>query len=125
MIGNIKAVLSEDLSDCQRGARYILINEANGEVADDGGGYGYASAHNAYKAYAYKHRNRAKDYEKKVRQKEILFWLRQNPSFVRSLNNASKAEKVNAALIKRLVKECNLQDFPFKAGEFSQIWNHL
>ena len=34
--------------------RYILVDETTGEIVDDAQGYGYTTAHKAYKGYGWK-----------------------------------------------------------------------
>jgi hypothetical protein len=124
MIGVIKAVLSEHLSDWN-GMRYVLIDVNTGEVADDGQGRGYCSAEAAYKAYGWKHRDRSKDRERLEKQKMILAWMKDHREFIRLLNEAGRKEKLKAAGLRRILKENGLQDVPFHAGDFLKVWNRL
>jgi hypothetical protein len=49
----VKVVVSASLSS-DYDKRYVVVDEASGEVLDDAQGYGYKSAQNAHQAYSYK-----------------------------------------------------------------------
>ncbi|QNJ89942.1 hypothetical protein HZU40_00320 (plasmid) [Mycolicibacterium fluoranthenivorans] len=51
--GSVKVVVSAALSD-RFEKRYVVVDEATGDVVDDAQGYGYKTAQNAHRAHAYK-----------------------------------------------------------------------
>lgn len=67
----IKVIESSSLSK-QYNKRYVIVDEDTGEILDDAQGYGYRSAPNAYKAWAYKTRDKSKDKEKKKKSSTFV-----------------------------------------------------
>jgi len=73
----IEVILSDKLS-VYDDKRYIVVDKETGEVLDDAQGYGYKSQQNAYRAYAYKTRDKSKDAEKEQTKKAVKEWCRKN-----------------------------------------------
>lgn len=72
-MANVDVVKSEVLSS-NYDIRYVVVDKDTGEVLDNAQGYGYRTVQAAYKAWAYKTRDRSKDKEKAQRRKEIRSW---------------------------------------------------
>lgn len=112
--------------------RYVLVDTDTGEIVDDAQGYGYKSAQGAYAAWGYKHRDKSKDAEKAKKEKIIAKWIKENGSFIGLLDDVSfqiakgsyaPDDKVNAKLIKELLKDNGYIDLPFTANELYKYWN--
>lgn len=110
--------------------RYCIVSTETGEILDDAQGYGYKSAQKAYAAYAYKHRDKSKDDEKKAKIKHIHEWLKSHKEFekaieVYALEIAKGAHgpdvKFDAKFVKQMLKENNLEP-DFTAGELLKVW---
>lgn len=68
---NYKAVYSKSLSN-QFDQRFVIVQLDTGEVLDDAQVYGYKSKPKAYKAYAYKRKQRKKDSKKSVQRSKYM-----------------------------------------------------
>ena len=122
---NIAVIESEKLSG-EYYKRYVVVDKDTGEVLDDAQGYGYKSAQKAHAAYAYKTRDRSKDAEKRVKKRHILKWLKEHKDFGQLMEDTAFdcvkcGEQFNAALVRKMLKENNL-DVDFTAGELLQVW---
>ena len=51
-MSGVRVVASASLSS-NFDQRYVVVDEATGEIVDDAAGYGYNSAQNAHRAHAY------------------------------------------------------------------------
>ena len=74
-MANVDVVKNEALSD-NYDIRYVVVDKETGEVLDNAQGYWYRTVQAAYKAWAYKTRDRSKDKEKAQRRKEIRSWMK-------------------------------------------------
>ena len=127
---NIKAIIGGSLST-QYHPRYIIINTQTGEILDDAQGYGYKTAQKAYAAYSYK--NQTPQSRKKSREKEkaIRTWCRHHKNFMQLMNETAfeiakgswgPEDKFNVTLVKKLLKDNGISDFPFSASDLLQYW---
>ena len=110
---NIKAVKSDVLSKYDE--RYVIIDLDTGEILDDCQGYGYKTKQKAHLAYAYKNRDKSKDYEKRVKRNHIKKWLSLHKDFRKDLE-INEMEfirngegKINAKLIREILKQNHLE----------------
>ena len=122
---NIAVVEDKNLSS-QYDKRYVVIDKDTGEVLDNAQGYGYRSVQKAYAAYGYKTRDKSKDSEKRAKKKYILKWLSEHKDFAQLMeiaawDSAKGCEPFNAALVKKMLKENNLNP-DFTAGELLKAW---
>lgn len=110
--------------------RFCVVDAITGEVLDDAQGFGYKTAANAYKAYAYKTRDKTKDKEKQQKRKEILAWMKKNRSFVRLMDDYAfliakgsmgPDDKFDAKFVQKLLDENDIK-IDFKASELYNVW---
>lgn len=71
------AVLSSDFDK-----RYVVVDEATGEIVDDAQGYGYRSAQNAQRAHAYKSMPPKKKRRRNAAKRQVQRWCAQHPEFM-------------------------------------------
>ena len=126
---NITVIEDKSLSK-QYEKRYIVIDEDTGEILDDAQGYGYKSVQKAYAAYNYKNRDKSKDREKAARKNHIRQWMKKHKSFIKLMDQIAfeiekgswgPNDKFNAALVKEMLKENNLE-IDFTANELLKEW---
>lgn len=129
---NIVVVESSQLSKNYQ-KRYVVIDKNTREVLDDAQGYGYKTVHNAYASYSYKNRDKSKDKEKARKKKAIRNWFKEHKSFVRLMDDCAfeiakgswgPNDKFDAKLVKKLLKENNLET-EFTAGELLREWRNF
>ena len=115
-----------------REKRYVIINTESGEIVDDAQGYGYKTAQKAYAGWSYKNRDKSKDKEKAEKERIIARWLRENKKFVRLLDSVAfdiqtrqweYEDKVDAKLVRSLLKENGFTNLPFSAGDLLRYWD--
>ena len=110
---NIKVVKSDVLS--KNDERYIIIDLDTGEILDDCQGYGYKTKQKAHLGYAYKTRDKSKDYEKRVKRNHIKKWLSTHKNFRKDLEInemefiRNDEGKVDAKLIRKILKQNHLE----------------
>lgn len=128
-MANIDVVKSEALSD-NYDIRYVVVDKDTGEVLDNAQGYGYRTVQAAYKAWAYKTRDRSKDKEKAQRRKEIRSWMKQHKGFVEAMDTFAfeiakgswgAEDKFDAKFVKKMLKDNGLAP-DFTAGELLKVW---
>ena len=122
---NIAVIESEKLSG-KYDKRYVVVDKDTGAILDDAQGYGYKTAQKAHAAYAYKTRDRSKDSEKRANKQHIMKWLKEHEDFGQLMEDTAFdcvkcGEQFNAALVRKMLKENNL-DTDFTAGELLQVW---
>lgn len=128
-MANVDVVKSEALSD-NYDIRYVVVDKDTGEVLDNAQGYGYRTVQAAYKAWAYKTRDRSKDKEKAQRRKEIRSWMKQHKGFVEAMDTFAfeiakgswgAEDKFDAKFVKKMLKDNGLVP-DFTAGELLKVW---
>ena len=128
-MANVDVVKSEALSD-NYDIRYVVVDKDTGEVLDNAQGYGYRTVQAAYKAWAYKTRDRSKDKEKAQRRKEIRSWMKQHKGFVEAMDTFAfeiakgswgAEDKFDAKFVKKMLKDNGLAP-DFTAGELLKVW---
>lgn len=122
--GNIAVIESANLSS-EYDKRYVVIDKDTGEILDDAQGYGYKSVQKAHAAYAYKTRDKSKDAEKLAKKKHILKWLKEHKDFAELMEDVAFecvkcGEPFNATLVKKLLRENNLEP-DFTAGDLLRV----
>ena len=128
----IEVVLDENLSEGEwDDKRYIIVDKETGEILDDAQGYGYKSKPNAYRAWAYKNRDKSKDKEREEKKKEVQKWCKKHRKSVENLEDAAfeiakgawgPDDKFDTKLVKRFFKEEGFTELPFTIGEFLKYW---
>lgn len=123
-----KAVRSASLSSTWD-PRFVIVDEATGEVLDDAQGYGYKSAQNAYAAWSYKTRSP----EKKAKAERIDNWLRENKTFDSRMTQCSfyafedgtdlTAKDVKVLLAEGADEGDLVGEVPGTAAEILRAWN--
>ncbi|AOS94792.1 hypothetical protein AN480_27255 (plasmid) [Mycobacterium intracellulare subsp. chimaera] len=83
-----KVVVSAALSSTNN-KRYVVVDEATGEVLDDTQGYGYKTAHNAHRAHAYKSMSPKKKRQRDAAKRRVQRWCGQHPEIVRDIEQAA------------------------------------
>ena len=128
-MANIDVVKSEALSD-NYDIRYVVVDQDTGEVLDNAQGYGYRTVQAAYKAWAYKTRDRSKDKEKAQRRNEIRSWMKQHKEFVEAMDTFAfeiakgswgAEDKFDAKFVKNMLEDNGLAP-DFTAGELLKVW---
>lgn len=127
---NYEVVKSEELST-RYDERYVVISKETGETLDDAQGYGYKSVRKAYAAYAYKTRTPEQKAAKEEKDVVLKKWCKENKSFIRDLDQFAfeiakgswgPEDKVDAAFIKKMLKDYGYEDLPFTARELLVFW---
>lgn len=62
--------------------RYVVVDEATGEIVDDAQGYGYKSAQNAHRAHAYKSMPPRKKRRRDAAKRQVQHWCAEHPDFM-------------------------------------------
>ena len=110
--------------------RFCIVSTETGEILDDAQGYGYKTAQKAYKAYAYKTRDKSKDEEKSDRKKHIIEWMKEHEAFVRAMDNMAldiqmgqlaPDDQFDSKLIQEMLREYDLHP-DFSASELLKVW---
>ena len=111
--------------------RYVVVDQESGEILDDAQGYGYKSKPNAYKAFAYKNRDKSKDALIKQKKAAVKAFCKENKDFVEGLEDDAfqiakgsfgPEDKFNATWIKNSLAKAGFKDLPFTAGDFLKYW---
>lgn len=78
----MKVIKSKELSSAYE-PRFVVVDENTGEVLDDAQGYGYRSAENAHRAWAYKtnKKTRKRIAKRKKQEKRFERWWDRHPEF--------------------------------------------
>ena len=118
-------VLSKDFDD-----RFVIIDKDTGELLDDAQGYGYKTAQKAHAAWSYKTRDKSKDAEKAARTRHIRKWMKENPGFVKAMDQFAfeiakgswgPDDKFDAKFVGKMLRDSNLE-VDFTAGELLRVW---
>ena len=59
--------------------RYVVVDEASGEIVDDAQGYGYKSAQTAHRAHAYKSMPPKEKRQRDAAKRQVQRWCAQHP----------------------------------------------
>jgi hypothetical protein len=107
--------------------RYVVVDEATGEIVDDAQGYGYKSAQNAHRAHADKSMPPKKKRQRDAAKRQVQRWCAQHPEFMQhveqSMFYATKDDQnVTEADVRALLAEHGLE-LPFSVKDLMQYWN--
>ena len=125
---DIMVVESETLSK-KYDKRYIIVNKESGELLDDAQGYGYKTPQKAHAAWAYKTRDRTKDKERIVRNRQIKQWLKEHECFCDVLEETSFAcavdgEPFDTKVVSSIIRDMKIE-VDFKPYEILKVWRNL
>ena len=79
--GSVKVVVGAALSD-RFEKRYVIVDQASGEVVDDDQGYGYKTAQNAHRADAFELMPPMRKRQRDAAQRQVRPWCRAHPEFM-------------------------------------------
>ncbi|MEB3982350.1 hypothetical protein OQ968_13870 [Mycobacterium sp. 663a-19] len=107
--------------------RYVVVDEATGEIVDDAQGYGYKTAQNAHRAHAYKSMPPKKKRQRDAAKRQVQRWCGAHPEFMQhveqSMFYAMKAgESFIAADVRAILAEHGLE-LPFSVKGLMRHWN--
>ena len=107
--------------------RYVVVDEATGEVVDDAGGYGYKSAQNAHRAYAYKSMPPKKKRQRDAARRLVHRWCAQHPEFMQHVEQSmfyamKDGQNVTEADVRAVLAEHGLE-LPFSVKDLTRHWN--
>ena len=107
--------------------RYVVVDEATGEIVDDAQGYGYKSAQNAHRAHAYKSMPPKKKRQRDAAKRQVQHWCAEHPEFMQhveqSMFYAMKDDlNVTEADVRAILAEHGLE-LPFSIKDLMRHWN--
>jgi hypothetical protein len=107
--------------------RYVVVDEATGEVVDDAQGCGYKSAQNAHRAHAYKSMPPKKKRQRDAVKRKAQRWCAQHPEFMQHVEQSmfyamKDGQNVTEADVRAILAEHGL-DLPFSVKDLMRHWN--
>jgi carboxylesterase type B len=107
--------------------RYVVVDEATGEVVDDAQGYGYKSAQNAHRAHAYKSMPPKKKRQRDAAKRQVQRWCAQHPEFMQHVEQSmfyamKDGQNVTEADVRAILAEHGLE-LPFWFKDLMRHWN--
>lgn len=120
---SVKDVVSASLSSSYE-KRYVVVDEASGDVFDDAQGYGYKTAQNAHRAY--KSMSPTKNRQRDAAKRRVVRWCGQHPDVVEHLEQAAfyaakDGENVTAVDVRAILAERGLE-LPFPVEDLTKHW---
>jgi len=124
---SVKVVVSASLSSTYD-KRYVVVDEATGEVLDDAQGYGDRTAQNAHRASAYKSMPPKKKRQRDAAKRHVQRWCAQHPEVVQHLEQATlyavkDGENVSVTDVRALLSEHG-QALPLPVEDLIKHWWH-
>ena len=106
--------------------RYVVVDEATGEVLDDAQGYGYQSAHNAHRAYPYESMPPNKKRQREAVKRQVERRCAGHEEFMQHVEQAtSYALKAGESLTEEDVREIATEhglQLPFSVKDLMTYW---
>ena len=107
--------------------RYVVVDEATGEIVDDAQGYGYKSAQNAHRAHAYKSMAPEKKRQRDAAKRQVQRWCAQHPEFMQHVEQSmfyaiKDGHNVTEAHVRVILAEHGLE-LPFWVKDLMRHWN--
>jgi hypothetical protein len=107
--------------------RYVVVDEATGEIVDDAQGYGYKSAQNAHRAHAYKSMSPNKKRQRDAAKRQVQRWCAQHPQFMQHVEQSmfyalKDGQNFTEADVRAIVAEHGLE-LPFTVKGLMRHWN--
>ena len=126
MADKYKPMYSQTLSK-QYDPRYVVVDTETGEILDDAQGYGYKTAQNAMRAWAYKNRTPAQKKKQENAKEAVRKFCKEHKSFVRGLEADAfymlkDHEKLDTKYVAVQLRGAGYKDLPFTAAEFLKYW---
>jgi hypothetical protein len=121
----VKVVVSAWLSGSYD-RRYVVVDEATGEVLDDAQGYGYKSAQNAHRAYSHKSMPPKKKRQREAVKRQVERWCAGHKEFMQHVDQAmlyalKDGENVTEADVRAILTEHGLE-LPFAVKDLMRHW---
>jgi hypothetical protein len=121
----VKVVVSASLSKGYD-KRYVVIDEATGEVLDDAQGYGYKSAQKAHRAYSYKSLPPKKKRQREAAKRRVERWCADHRQFMQHVDQAmlyalKDGENLTEADVQAILTERGLE-LPFSITDLMKHW---
>jgi len=106
--------------------RYVVVDEASGEILDDAGGYGYKTAQNAHRAYSYKSMPPKQNSQPNAVKHEVERWCAVNGEFMGYVEQAmfyamKDGDSFTKADVERLLCEHSVE-LPFSTQDLMRHW---
>jgi hypothetical protein len=122
--GPVKVVVSASLSSCDK--RYVVVDEATGEVLDDAQGYGYKNAANAHRGYGYTSMPPKKKHQREAANRRVQRWCAQHPEFMQHVEQAmfyavKDGQNVTVTDVGAILAEHGLE-LPFPVTDLMKHW---
>jgi hypothetical protein len=107
--------------------RYVVVDEATGEIVDDAQGYGYKSAQNAHRAHAYKSMPPNKKRQRDAAKRQVRRWCAQHPQFMQHVEQSmfyalKDGQNFTEADARAILAEHGLE-LPFTVKDLMRHWN--
>lgn len=107
--------------------RYVVVDEATGEIVDDAQGYGYTSAQNAHRAHADKSMPPKKKRQRDAAKRQVQRWCARHPEFMRHVEQSTlyamtDGQNVTEADLRAILAEHGLE-LPFSVKDLMRHWN--
>jgi hypothetical protein len=121
----VKVVVSASLSS-NYDKRYVVVDEATGEVLDDAQGYGYKSAQNAHRGYSYKSMPPKKKRQRDAVKRQVEHWCGEHEEFMAHVDRAmlyalKDGDNVTEADVRAIVTEHGLE-LPLPVKDLMKHW---
>jgi hypothetical protein len=121
----VKVVVSASLSSNFDG-RYVVIDEATGEVLDDAQGYGYKCAQSAHWAYSYKSMPPKKNRQREAAKRRVERWCAERGEFMQHVERVmfcamKDGENVTEADVQAILTEHGVK-LPFSVKDLMRHW---
>lgn len=124
-MSGVRVVVSAALSS-SFDRRYVVVDEASGEVVDNAHGYGYTSAQNAHRAHAYKLMSPRKKRQRDAVKRRVQRWCAERAEFMQHVDQAmfcamKDGETVTEADVSVILADYGLE-LPFSVKELMRYW---
>jgi len=106
--------------------RYVVVDEATGEVLHDARGYGYKSAQNAHRAHAYKSMPPKKKPQPDAAKRQVQRWCGQHAEFMQHVEQSmfcamKDGESVTEADVRAILAGHGVE-LPFSVKDLMRHW---
>jgi tagatose-1,6-bisphosphate aldolase non-catalytic subunit AgaZ/GatZ len=124
--GSVKVVVSAALSE-RFEKRYVVVDEATGDIVDDAGGYGYKTAQNARRARAYKSMAPKNKRQRDAAKRGVRRWCAAHPEFMGHVESAmfyalKDGRNLTEADVGAMPDEHGVE-LPFSVKDLMRHWN--